>query len=188
MPGQKDDKRKLYFIGILPPSPYYEQAHALKQYCEQYYKTKGALKSPPHITLFMPFRWSEDKEDTLVAKLNAFSIQQVSFEVAFNHFDCFAPRVIFIALKDSEKLNELHHELNQFCKEDLNLVNDEHQKHPYHPHLTIAFRDLNKPAFRSAWEKFKDKKFEGQFTINSLVLMKHNGKFWEVFKRFAFTI
>jgi 2'-5' RNA ligase len=188
MPDKKDDKRKLYFVGILPPSPYYELAHALKHYCKEHFHTSGALKSPPHITLHMPFKWSEVNENELVDKLNGFSLQQTSFEVAFNNFDCFRPRVIFIALNDSAKLTELQHNLKQFCRRELNVPNTGNKELPYHPHLTIAFRDLSKPAFRSAWEEFKYKKFEGQFTIDTLVLMKHNGMFWEVFKRFAFAV
>ena len=33
----------------------------------------------------------------------------------------------------------------------------------FHPHITIAFRDLKKQVFHKAWEEFKDKKYNIDF-------------------------
>ena len=55
----KHEKRKQYFVALIPPSPVYEEAQALKEYFREKYNSKAALNSPPHITLHMPFFWKE---------------------------------------------------------------------------------------------------------------------------------
>ena len=55
-------KQKLYFIAIVPPSPIYDEALEQKEYFKAKYNSKASLNSPPHITLHMPFRWSEKEE------------------------------------------------------------------------------------------------------------------------------
>jgi len=43
---------------------------------------------------------------------------------------------------------------------------------------------LKKRLFDSALNEVKDKKFEATFLVKEIVLLKHNGKNWEVFKNF----
>lgn len=186
MPEKKEDRRKLYFIGIVPPSPVYEEALKIKQYVYEQYKNKGALKSPPHITLHMPFKWEEQKEEKLISLLSKFVSESriKPFELRLKNFDCFEPRVIFIAVEKSEPLLVLQQELKRFCKVKLNLFNATFKEHAYHPHLTVAFRDLKKTDFYKAWNEFKDKLFEGNFIVNQFVLLKHNGQVWEKLRSF----
>lgn len=186
MPEKKEDRRKLYFIGIVPPSPLYEAVMEIKQYVYEQYESKGALKSPPHITLHMPFKWEEQKEEKLIGLLSEFvaNCPVKPFELRLKNFACFEPRVIFIGVEKSEPLLILQQELKRFCKVKLNLFNATFKEHAYHPHLTVAFRDLKKTDFYKAWNEFKDKLFEGNFIVNEFVLLKHNGQVWEKFRSF----
>ncbi len=174
----------LYFIAIVPPSPIFEQAAELKNQLKQHYQSKAALNSPPHITLHMPFEWKEKKEDELVSKLKLFSMSRKSLDLQFHNFSCFAPRVIFIQVIESEALRVFQRELHQFCKTQLNIFNAQYKDLPFHPHLTLAFRDLKKPMFEKAWEEFKEKEFSESFAAKQFTLLKHNGKIWESFMEF----
>jgi 2'-5' RNA ligase len=69
----------------------------------------------------------------------------------------------------------------------LNLFNAQYKDQPFHPHLTLAFRDLKKPAFYKAWQEFKEKKCEATFSVTEIVLLKHNGKIWNVYNNFILT-
>ena len=69
---------KLYFLAIIPPSPFYDEALRLKHYFKDEYNSKASLNSPPHITLHMPFEWKEKKEEMLIEKLNLFAKQYYS--------------------------------------------------------------------------------------------------------------
>jgi 2'-5' RNA ligase len=51
---------------------------------------------------------------------------------------------------------------------------------PFHPHITIATRDLHKRAFTEAWPLFEHKKYEVQFEATGLSVLRHNTKNWDV--------
>jgi 2'-5' RNA ligase len=172
----------LYFIAILPPEPLYTEALTLKQHFKDRYNSKAALNSPPHITLHMPFKWKESKEAELVSSLEKFSEKQKPFEIRLAGFGAFKPRVISIDVKKDEALAVLQKNLKRFCKTELNLFNADYKEFAYHPHLTLAFRDLKKAEFYKAWEEFKDKRFEATFRVDSIALLKHDGKEWKKFK------
>lgn len=176
------NSENLYFIAIIPPEPIYGEALAYKHHFKDRFNSKAALNSPPHITLHMPFAWKESKEDALIENLETFSIEQKSFELRLNNFSAFEPRVIFIDVIKNEKLEGLQKQLKRFCKVELNLFNADYKELAYHPHITLAFRDLKKAEFYKAWEEFKDKKVETSFKVNSIALLKYDGKEWETFK------
>lgn len=182
----REEKLKQYFIALVPPSPLYDDALRFKNYFRDQYNSKASLNSPPHITLHMPFRWKEAKEKDLVDALTRFARGRESFKVQLLNFNAFAPRVIFIDVVTSEQLNSLSKELHRFCKRELNLFNAAYKDQAFHPHMTLAFRDLKKPMFVRAWEEFQERKFSAAFDVENIVLLKHNGKVWDVFKEFDF--
>lgn len=175
----------LYFMAIVPPSPIFEQASELKNYFKEYYHSKASLNSPPHITLHMPFEWKEKREAELTSKLALFSKNKNSFNLQLHNFSSFAPRVVFINVIENEALRNFQHELHRFCKIELNIFNAQYKDMAFHPHLTLAFRDLKKPMFEKAWEEFKNKEFSGSFAPTQFTLLKHNGKVWVRFREFA---
>lgn len=178
---------QLYFIAIVPPEPVYSEVLQLKQHFKERYNTKAALNSPPHITLHMPFKWKEAKENELLEALQAFVTSQKPFEIKLNNFSVFEPRVMFIDVVKDENLESLQKRLKRFCKMELNLFNADYKEMAFHPHVTLAFRDLKKPEFYKAREEFKDKKFETSFTVNSIALLKHDTKEWTVLKELSLT-
>jgi 2'-5' RNA ligase len=114
-----------------------------------------------------------------------FSKDKKLFHLQFHNFSCFAPRVIFINVTENEALRNFQHQLHRFCKVELDVFNAQYKDMAFHPHLTLAFRDLKKPMFEKAWKEFKDKEFKGSFAAKQFTLLKHNGKVWESFMEFA---
>jgi 2'-5' RNA ligase len=184
MQVRSEDKTKLYFIALIPPSPIYEEALEKKNYFKEHYNSKASLNSPPHITLHMPFRWKEKKEADLVTSVGRFTQSFDPIKVCLDNFSAFAPRVIFINVVKSEALDHLQKSIQRFFKKELNLFNALYKEQPFHPHLTLAFRDLKKPNFKKAWEEFEKKEYKAEFIADRIALLKHNGKIWEVFKEF----
>jgi 2'-5' RNA ligase len=184
MPNHKDDKIHEYFIAIIPPSPVYEEIWKLKQYFHEKYNTRAALNSPPHITLHMPFQWKMHKEESLVEQLGAFIKRFDPFKVCMDNFSSFPPRVIFINVVKDEILENIQKNLQRFCRRELNLFNANYQDGPFSPHVTLAFRDLDKQVYKSAWDEFKDKEYKAEFVADKIALLKHDGKAWHVFKTF----
>ena len=183
--SNKKSQNTLYFIALIPPEPVHEEVLTIKYYFEEKYNSKAALKSPPHITLYMPFRWKEEKEAKLFEVLKNFSTRHQRQLVEMKNFGAFEPRVIYIDVKENEKLEMLQKKLIKTLKKNLKIMDKGFEERPFRPHMTIAFRDLKKPMFWKAWkEEFKDKFYEASFTADKIVLLKHDGKKWQVYKNF----
>jgi 2'-5' RNA ligase len=177
---------QLYFIALIPPSPVREEVQAYKEYFRDHYHSKAALKSPPHVTLHMPFEWKEAKEKKLITALCEFSTGKKPFAISLNNFSCFEPRVIYMDVNPSDSLAALQADLHRFCKINLNLFNAQYRDLPFHPHLTLAFRDLKKEEFVKAWAEFREKKYSAGFLADKIILLKHNENHWVPFREFHF--
>ena len=183
-PSQKAKVEKLYFVAIVPPSPIYEEAFEQKVYFKTKYNSKASLNSPPHITLHMPFKWVEKDEQDLVHHLTTFAEKNTAVRINLNGFSSFPPRVIFINVEISAELERLQKNLERYFKRQLNLFNAKYKELPFHPHLTLAFRDLKKPNYQRAWEEFVGKDYKANFLADKIALLKHSGAVWEVFQEF----
>lgn len=175
----------LYLIALLPPIPLRQQVRQLKVEMRDRFGAGHALKSPAHITLQMPFRLESETEPALLELLAGWSRRQCPFPVKLLGFGSFPPRVIFIRISDHEAVSALESSLREVLSgEAIPEIETSHL--PFHPHMTIATRDLSEPAFHLAWPEFKDRPFEAAFEVRSLGLLKHNGQFWEVYREFDF--
>ncbi|HZY79199.1 MAG TPA: 2'-5' RNA ligase family protein [Cyclobacteriaceae bacterium] len=166
-----------YLIAIIPPEPVAGDIYRLKEYFRDKYNSKASLNSPAHITMHMPFEFDERRENELFEALPL--KEELSIEL--DGFNVFAPRVIFIDVKPNPALTRSQKELIQFCKTRLNVFNADYKDQPFHAHVTLAFRDLKKDVFTTAWEEFKSKSYHARFECNRLSLLKHDGKFWREF-------
>lgn len=175
----------LYFIAIIPPSPIKDELQAYKELFKDKYSSKASLNSLPHITLHMPFKYPDKKKDRMLKSLEKVSIQHKPFEIELKDFSAFTPRVIYADVVKNSSLIELQKSVTETCRLDLKLLNSNYKNQAYHPHITLAFRDLKKPAFTEAWQEFKDKKFSARFLVESFYLLKHNGSNWEIDASFS---
>lgn len=181
---KKEKVEKLYFVAIVPPSPIYEEAFEQKVYFKTKYNSKASLNSPPHITLHMPFKFVEKNEDEIVSHLRTFAQENSSVTVKLNGFSSFPPRVIFINVEITSELERLQKNLERYFKRQLNLFNANYKALPFHPHVTLAFRDLKKPNYQKAWEEFVSKNYQATFVASKIALLKHSGAVWEIFQEF----
>ena len=144
-----------------------------------------ALKSPAHITLQMPFRRNEEEETAIFKTLEEFTSGEESFGIDLLGFDAFAPRVLFIKIVDHQTLIGLQHRLRFELKSKL-AFQYKNPEYKFHPHMTIATRDLSEEAFYEAWPEYEKREFGASFEAKSLFLLKHNGKDWDVYREFPF--
>lgn len=179
----KQDNRSLYFIAIIPDEPLRSELTVLKKWVFEEFGSKAALRSPPHITLQMPFKWNPEKEEILEKSLEILASSFSNFEVLLCNFNCFKPRVIYVDVEKNEKLAVLRKKVMSLSRKEwkLDLPKD---LRGFNPHVTIGFRDLKKSQFYKLWNQLKDKPFQAIFDVESIILLKHNGKTWDVYKRF----
>ena len=174
---------KLYFIAIIPPEAAEQGIHAIKQEISEKYDTKKALKLPAHITLEPPFKMKEEKEAKMLELLKNFAAEQKKFKVKLKDFAAFAPKTIFLKVENPEPMKTIFHSLQQELKVHKFI---KAEKESIHPHVTVAFRDLDRKNFRKAWQEFKERKYEESFLAEAVFLLKHNGETWDIFKKFNF--
>ncbi|NBC28286.1 MAG: 2'-5' RNA ligase family protein [Bacteroidetes bacterium] len=177
--------KNLYLIALIPHRELREEVRKLKLEMSDRFHASHALKAPAHVTLQMPFRRDESEEQFIVDKLREFSLSRTSFKVPVNGFDAFPPRVIFLKLTHHQPIEKLHNALIHFLKNQLEFTEKELNEQ-FHPHMTIATRDLSKKMFHNAWGELKEREFESAFLADRLHLLRHNGKHWELFEEFPF--
>src|SRR5690554_6892379 len=100
-----------YFIAIVPQGELQDKVTAVKLRLKEEFNLKYSLRSPAHITLKMPFSWNEAKELRLLSQLKAFFIQEPSFRLKIGGIGKFGRKVIFLKVKEQEKLNQLQKNL-----------------------------------------------------------------------------
>jgi len=174
-----DINQGLYFIAVIPPDAVSHDAQLWKEHFATQYQSKASLNSPPHITLHMPFKMKLRKEPMLIEALSVVGGQSETFDLAIDGFDAFKPRSIFMKILEEKLLNQLHDNIRQVMKRQFNIFNADYRDHPFHPHLTLAFRDLKKDKFELAWQEFQSKSYQETFLVDSFWLLKHDGKKWQ---------
>lgn len=174
----------LYFLALIPGEPIKAEVMAFKKEVEVKFNSKAALRSPPHITLHMPFKWKTAKEDELVEKLSGFRFDQYPLTVDLDGFDFFEPRVVFVNVIKNEPLTKLQKELNAYIRRHLKIFNADYKDRGFHPHMTIAFRDLKKSVFPEAKACYEHRAYVRSFEVSDFCLLKHDGRQWEEWKYF----
>lgn len=168
----------LYFVAVVLPKELNEKILRYKKWMQEKYGCKVGLKSPAHLTIVPPFWMNAEKETELKNDLTAIAFNVCSFTVFTNSFDVFKPRTLFIATKENKALNELKQITDSFFQSRKYKLKKEDR--PFHPHITVATRDVHKGAFADAWPQFQTKIFEEAFDAAGLSLLKHNGRVWDV--------
>ncbi len=174
--------KSLYFIALVPEEPLLEELWKLKKIISEEYYTRQALRSPPHVTLFMPFQWRDDREEKLIEHLSQIDHPEVKLELS--GFDAFPPRVLYMDVVQHNSLMDLQQHVLKLVRRILPSKDGNYKDRGFTPHLTLAFRDLRKSEFQKAWEAYKDREFKAEQRIVDVCLLKHNGKYWEIFRKF----
>lgn len=121
---------------------------------------------------------------SLLQVLESFAQQQTAFEVLLKNFASFPPRVIYVDVFLNAQLLQLHASLLQKMQTTLNFHDQRAQR--FHPHMTIAHRDLTTEAYHRAWEHFSRQRYRRKFTVDKLVLFHHYDRKWHNKQEFRF--
>jgi len=168
----------MYFVALVLPEDVNAQVLQWKNYMKQHYDCQVALRSRAHITLIPPFWMGADKEPSIINNLDSISNHLPCIRLKTCNFSAFKPRTIFIATEPNPDLSKLKGDVDTFFAEKGYPLKVD--KRPFRPHITIATRDLHKRDFFEAWPYFEQKKFEEEFVISTISLLRHNKVNWDV--------
>lgn len=161
----------MYFGAIVCPAELDDRIGKYKLWMKQQFGCMVALKSPAHITLVPPFWLAADKESELLVGFSNFQSDMDAVEVELNGFSHFGKRVLYANVVANPALEELQQQTAEYF---VQLFPDEIKKdeRPFHPHITIATRDMKPSAFQEAWEEFSKKQLIERFTVTNISLLK----------------
>ena len=169
----------MYFIALLCPEEINSRVLKWKLWMHEKFGCEVALRSPAHITLAAPCWMDPELENDLVRSIATFSGSQPGFPVQLSGFSNFKPKVIFIDVVRTKPLDDLYKGLHAFLATE-NKYPFKQEDRPFHPHVTIATRDLHKKSFYEAWDVLKGKKYEAEWIVAGISLLRHNKKNWDV--------
>jgi 2'-5' RNA ligase len=169
---------RMYFIAVVLPPQIDEKVQQYKRQMQELYGCKVGLKSPAHVTIAPPFWMEEEKENLLRQDLETLAQTVPSFTLTTASFSAFKPRTIFLAVEENATLQDLKKQSDTFFRNKEYKMKIENR--PFHPHITIATRDLHKKAFWEAWPRFEKENFVETAEVNGLSLLRHNGRAWDV--------
>lgn len=169
----------MYYIAhVLPPQLNGPIQH-IKEDLHQQFGCAVGLKSPAHITLIPPFWLAPDKEQLLLSELKKLAATAAPFALRTTGFDSFGKRTFFIALEASSALQQL-----KVAADDVFTGNPafelKKEARPFHPHITLATRDIKPADFTAAWNLYHQQPVTYEWLANSVSLLRHNGKKWDV--------
>ncbi len=183
-----NQSKSRFFIALLPLPEIQDYVNQIKQHFADRYASRGAQKSPPHITLQPPFEWLPSELSVLEECLSRFANNRELVPVTLNGFGAFPPRVIYINVVKTQKLLTLQADLMAHLETTLGIVDPVSKTRAFCPHMTVAFRDLTRQNFKTAWPEFQHRQLQFEFTAAYLTLLLHDGKRWNVSAEFAFRL
>lgn len=170
---------QMYFIALVLPLHLNEKILKYKNMMLEKFHCKVGLKSPAHITLIPPFWMEEEKEQRLIADIEALSQCFHFFPIQTKNFSAFQPRTIFVAVAPNDLLNEIKKATDEFFRNN-SYYPIKVETSAFHPHITIATRDLYKKNFFEICPWFAEQKFSEQWIAEGISLLRHNKKNWDV--------
>lgn len=174
----------LYLTAIIPPKELSEQIAEIRKEVSERYNVYAALKPPVHITLYRPLTIDDANEEQLIGLLKPVSYGHEPFMINLLNFDSFNIQTLFIAAVKNPLLSNLQKNISAIYSKNKIDPKEIKSNTTFHPHITIAFRDIPPEVFPEIWKEYKNKKFKRSFRVEHFSLLKHDGKQWQPFKEF----
>lgn len=175
----------LYFFAIILPELLSEKITAIKLSISEIYNTNKALKLFPHITLKSPFQMANEMENEVITAFESMAKKHRPFNVRLNGFGSFEKRkpVFFIQPDVSVSLLELQKDVVDTLNNRFPFIVSSHDK-KFHPHITLAYRDLFLQQFRELQDEYRNRSFLETFQVNDFHLLVHEDSQWQIASKF----
>jgi len=174
----------LYLTAILPPQQLSEEIDDIRKEIAARFDVHAALKPPVHITLFRPVSMRADMEQHLIKWLKPVGTQHEPFTQELENFDSFNNKTLFIHCIKNTFIHNLQKDVATVFNKNKIDPREVKGSSRFHPHITIAYRDVQPQVFETLWTEFKNRKLKRSFMVNHFTLLKHDGKKWQPFEEF----
>ena len=151
----------------------------------------------PHITVGSGVTIPDADEADFLKHLSTVAKEFTPFPVTIKDYDfmdnfsagktsgAYTPYVIYLGVVVNPELQHLAETIEEKVIKGRETY--WHQQWPYNPHITLAFKDLNKEGFERAKKLLANKPFAGETTIDHVAIHRQNEKgVFEETDRFSF--
>lgn len=176
----------LHYIALMAPDRINDQVRRHKLFMLEKFQCRAALKSAAHITLVPPFHLKEEAQFQICSMLDRIAAAQNPFDITLNGYDHFGKRVIFIQVIAPTQLSTLQEQLDYSFQQTLPGIITNRSR-VFHPHITIANRDLKPHDFGAAWDYCMQHPFHDSFRVDMLHLLQLQHTSWEIIHSSTFS-
>lgn len=167
----------MYYLALICPPEVDRQVEQYKHWMKDQFGCVVALKSPAHITLIPPFWLVETRETELINAVQSFTSDLSEMEIQLDNFTHFGKKVLTIGVKENPALVEIKNQVElHFIGAMEDVIRADNRS--FHPHITIANRDMKPSDFVKAWEHFSNKTFQASFLTETISLLKLSSGGW----------
>ena len=170
----------MYYVAVLCPPEIDKKILEYKRWMKERFGCVVALKSPAHITLIPPFWLEEEKETILQHTCTSFASELPELTIGIQGFSHFSKKVLYAVVTGNPAIEELKKQVEVHFVSSFDVIKKDER--PFHPHITIATRDLKPSDFIKAWDYFSTKEFTTTFTTQTISLLKLIEGKWNVIK------
>ncbi|MGQ2984448.1 2'-5' RNA ligase family protein [Flavobacterium sp.] len=178
-------RENLYFIALLPHEAISDEITAFRQDLAQNYNSSRALRNMPHITLKAPFKLDGREHGTLLKWFEGIRPNTGVFNVELEDFGSFDNKnnpVIYVKPLMTPQLEALQLSVINAFENNYPEIGIHYVERKFHPHMTIAYRDLTPEQYERAMDVYQHKKYNATFRADRFFLLKHDGEQWNVIK------
>jgi len=175
--------QNLYFIALLPHDSVSDEITAFRNDFAQHYNSSRALRNMPHITLKAPFKLNANEHDTLLDWFDGIRPDVLPFTVELEDFGSFNNKnnpVIYVKPVMTPPLEKLQKAIITAFENNYPETGIHYVERSFHPHMTIAYRDLTPEQYERAMDVYRHKKYSASFRAERFFLLQHNGTEWKV--------
>ncbi len=185
MPNTNPAFRNRYLIACTFPPAVDEQVRILQREIKTRFGPSRSLAKPVHITLVPPFLAPETFETD--NNLEWLAAQFAPFELGLEGIGCFPnPKspVLYVQVMPQPELARLYKAIKTTWQVS---------HYPgvgwlpgFHPHVTIAYRDVKPVVFKEIWPEFKDRPFSVSCMHLGFTLFRWQDQHWKPVREFLF--
>lgn len=173
----------LYFIALLPHEAVSNDITAFRKDFAENYDSSKALRNMPHITLKAPFKLPAAEHDELLQWFANIRPGVETFTVELEDFGSFDNKnnpVIYVKPIMTPRLEALQKAILNSFEHAYPHIPVAYTERTFHPHMTIAYRDLTPEQYARAMDVYRHKKYSATFRAEGFCLLQHNGREWRV--------
>ncbi|PZR22172.1 MAG: hypothetical protein DI539_06195 [Flavobacterium psychrophilum] len=175
--------QNLYFIALIPHDTVAGEVTDFKNDFAANYNSSRALRTMPHITLKAPFKLAQREHKNLMAWFDNLRPMVESFFVELEDFGSFPNKdnpVIYVKPVMTPPLERLQKSILNAFEHAYPDITIPYTERNFHPHMTIAFRDLTPEQYARAMDVYQHKKYSANFRADTFYLLQHDGEKWNV--------